>query len=323
MLRSRYYPLAALALIALVLWVNSCGPRAQPSQPSSEQLAAADKALAWLRTQQKDDGSFDAGFGHPAGVTCDAALAIVAGGGDPAGWRSAADKPSLIDYLAENVDEYAVDAATTGKVVVTVVASALDPRDVGGLDCLARLHSFDDGSGTYDPGTVGQAWAILALAAAGEKVSADTLAVLESYQLESGAWASPFGPDNDTVSYALQALIAGGAAKDSPAIGKALNLFQEQQNLDGGFPAIKPSDWGTDTNANSTASVIMALVAVGEDPAGERWSESGGNPMTALLALQAADGRIEFQPGMGDPLLSTVQAIPALLDKTLPLRRKS
>jgi hypothetical protein len=45
--------------------------------------------------------------------------------------------------------------------------------------------------------------------------------------------------------------------------------------------------------------------------------------MTALLALQAADGRIEFQPGIGDPLLSTVQAIPALLDKTLPLRRKS
>jgi hypothetical protein len=101
-----------------------------------------------------------------------------------------------------------------------------------------------------------------------------------------------------------------------------LAFFKEQQNEDGGFPAIKPSDWGTESNANSTANVIMALVAVGEKPTGERWTKAGGTPMKALLALQAADGRIEFQPGIGEPLLSTVQAIPALMNATLPLRAR-
>jgi len=320
MLRKRNYLLAALALIVILTWVSSCAPTAQQYKPSPEQQAAAEKALAWLRRQQQDDGSFDAGFGHPAGVTCDAALAIVANGDDPATWRAAADKPSIIDYLAANGGDYAVDAATTGKLIVTVAAAGLDAKSFGGIDYLACLQSFANGSGSYDPGSVGQAWAILALKAAGQKVPADALQVLKNYQLESGAWASAFGADNDTVSYALQALIAGGEPRNSAAIAKALTFFQEQQNDDGGFPAIKPSEWGTDTNANSTAAVIMGLLAAGEKPTSDKWSKAGGNPMTALLGLQADDGRIEFQPGVGEPLLSTTQAIPALLGKTLPLR---
>jgi hypothetical protein len=320
MLSKRKYALAALAWIVVVVWIHSCAPRAQQGQPSPEQQAAAEKALAWLRTQQQDDGSFTTGFGHPAGVTCDAALAIVARGGDPGTWRTASGNPSIIEYLTASVDEYAVDAATTGKLIVTVVAAGLEPKNLSGIDLIARLQSFAKGTGRYDPGSVGQAWAILALTTAGEKVAVDALAVLKGYQLESGAWASPFGPDNDTVSYALQALIAGGEPKNSAAIDKALAFFQDQQNDDGGFPAIKPSEWGTDTNANSTASVIMALLAVGENPKGAKWTKGDGNPMTALLALQAEDGKIEFQPGVGDPLLATVQAIPALLNKTLPLQ---
>nr|MBC7244666.1 terpene cyclase/mutase family protein [Chloroflexota bacterium] len=319
MLKKRIDLFIVLALLVALIGMSACKQRVQQSQQSPAQQAA-EKALTWLRTQQQEDGSFNIGFGHPAGVTCDAVLAIAASGGDPATWRTVAGKPSLIDYLAAHSEEYATDAATTGKLIVTVVAAGLNPRNFGGVDYVAHLQSFASAKGVYDPGAVGQAWAILALKAAGQEVPAEALTVLKSYQLESGAWNSAFGPDNDTVSYVLQALIAGGEPKDSPAIRKALAFFQEQQNEDGGFPAIKPSEWGTDTNANSTAAVIMALYAVGEKPEDAKWSKPRGNPMTALLSLQAADGKIEFQPGVGSPIMATVQAIPALLGKTLPIR---
>ena len=313
--------LGAFVVLA-VAGVWACSGR-QPAGPQSavpaEQTAAAEKALAWLRTQQQDDGSFDAGFGHPAGVTCDATLAAVAAGEDPAAWSPGPGKASMAEYLAKSAHEYAVDAATTGKLVVALVAAGHEATNFG-QDWVAHLHSFNDGSGTYDAGSVGQSWAILALDAAGEEIPPAAVEVLKSYQLDSGAWASAFGPDNDTVSYVLQALVSAGEPQDSAEIRRALAFFQEQQNDDGGFPAIKPSEWGTDTNANSTANVIMALLAVGEDPTAPKWTKPGGNAMTALLALQAEDGRIEFQPGVGEPLLSTVQAIPALLNKRLPLR---
>ena len=308
------FAVAAFVIVAVGLWRLLY----RPSPPAEH--VAANRALEWMRTQQTEDGSFDSGFGHPAGSTCDAVLALAAVGGDAATWRVASDKPSVVDYLAAHAAEYAVDVASTGKLVATLVSVGLDPQTFAGTDWIARLQSFASGPGVYDAGTVGQAWAILALAAAGEGVPAQALSVLKSYQLDSGAWESPFGVDNDTVSYALQALAAGGEGKDSAAIGKALAFLQAQQNDDGGFPAIKPSEWGTDSNANSTASVAMALIAVGEDPTAARWSRGQDNPLTALLRLQASDGRIEFQPGVGNPLVATAQAIPALMGKALPLR---
>jgi hypothetical protein len=199
---------------------------------------------------------------------------------------------------------------------VTLVAAGKDPRAFG-QDWLALLQSYAS-DGAYDPGSVGQAWAILALKAAGQPVPSASLEVLRGYQLDSGAWASAFGPDNDTVAYVVQALASAGEGRDSPSLQRALAFFREQQNEDGGFPAIKPSEWGTGSNANSTANVIMALLALGEDPTGETWTQSGGNPMSVLLALQTADGRVEFQPGIGEPLLSTVQAVPALMNRWLP-----
>jgi hypothetical protein len=310
--------LATLTIALLVIGAaTGCAPK---ETATSAERTAASKALDWLRTQQQEDGSFNIGFGHPAGVTCDAVFAIVANGGDPATWRPVTGKPSLVDYLAAHASEYATDAATTGKLIVTIAAAGLKPSDFGGTDWMALLQSFSDGKGTYDAGAVGQAWAILALKAGGLAVPPEALARLKSYQLETGAWNSAFGPDNDTVGYVLQALAAGGEPKNSAVVHKALAFFETQQNADGGFPAIKPSEWGTDTNANSTASVIMGLLAIGETPSGGKWSKAGNTPLSTLLKLQTADGKIEFQHAVGSPIMATVQAIPALLSKTLPLR---
>jgi hypothetical protein len=316
---SRWLHAGVLLITFLAMTGLAVGCAPKQAATSAEHVAAS-KALDWLRTQQQEDGSFDIGFGYPAGVTCDAVLAVAASSGDPATWRTAAGKPSSVDYLAAHASEYATDAATTGKLIVTIVAAGLKPRDFAGNDWMALLQSFSDSKGTYDVGAVGQAWAILALNAAGEKVPPEAVAVLRSYQLETGAWNSAFGPDNDTVGYVLQALAVGGEPKDSVTVQKALAFLETQQNADGGFPAIKPSEWGTDSNANSTAIVIMGLFAVGERPNSEKWSKSGNTPLSALLKLQAADGKIEFQPGVGSPVLATAQAVPAILSETLPIR---
>ena len=325
MLTSKRFVHIMLALASLALLASAClggAPQTTAADYSStmQQRADAEKALTWLRTQQLDNGSFDAGFGHAAGVSCDAALAIVASGGNPSTWRKAQGLPSVMDYLAANWADYAKDAGSTGKLIVTVAAAGQNPKDWNGQNLVTHLQSFSNGAGAYDPTSPGQAWAILGLAAAHETIPSATLSALKSLQLETGAWPSAFGPDNDTAGYVLQALVAGGEPKNSASIQKTLAFLQSQQNEDGGFPAIKPSDWGTDTNANSTASVILGLLAVGEDPRGKSWSKSGGNPVQAVLRLQAVDGQIEFQPGVGSPLMSTVQAIPALLGKSLPLR---
>jgi hypothetical protein len=307
---------AVIVLAAAALWALQGRQAAHDAIPA-EQQAVVGRALDWLRGQQNADGSYDAGFGHPAGVTCDAVLAVAAAGEDATGWVSESAGMSMTQYLTASAHEYAVDAASSGKLVVALSAAGLDPRNAGG-DWVAHLQSFCDGSGTYDVGAVGQAWAILALAAAGEIIQPQAVDVLKAAQLETGAWASAFGVDNDTVAYAMQALMAAGEPHNSPAIQQALSFLHDQQNDDGGFPAIKPSEWGTDTNANSTANVIMALHAVGEDPTGQHWARPAGNPVSALVALQAEDGRIEYQPGTGEPLLSTVQAIPALMNCSLP-----
>jgi len=320
MSRNRTWLRTVVRLTIALLVVSAATGCAPKETATSAERTAASRALDWLRTLQQEDGSFNIGFGHPAGVTCDAVFAIVANGGDPAAWRTATGKPSLVDYLAAHASEYATDAATTGKLIVTIAAAGLKPKDLGGADWVSLLQSFSDGKGTFDAGAVGQAWAILALKAAGEKVPPEALVMLKSYQLETGAWNSAFGPDNDTVGYVLQALAAGGEPRNSAAIQKALAFLETQQNDDGGFPAIKPSDWGTDTNANSTASVIMGLLAVGQTPKGGKWSKAGNTPRSALLKLQAADGRIEFQPNVGSPIMATVQAIPAILGKPLPIR---
>jgi len=100
------------------------------------------------------------------------------------------------------------------------------------------------------------------------------------------------------------ALIAAGAKNQ---IEPSLEYFRAVQNDDAGWTYQKPSQFGEATDANSTALVIQALIAAGQNL--ENWK----NPRQALLSLQQADGAFLFNAATpGDNLLATVQAIPAL-----------
>jgi len=302
-------------LQALPAVAGSTWPLVSPGVRSARQ------ALAWLRTQQQDDGGFS-GFGHNAGFACDAVLAIVTAGQDPADWRTpTSGSAGLMEYLTRAAPGFATSAQTTGKLIMAVVAAAQDPYRFGRLNLVSKLGSLAH-DGAYGSSATDQAWAMLGLAAANLPVPQTAVAKLLSFQQESGAWEGGpgWGPDTNTTALALQALSVAGEPSVSGAVRKAIAYLATQQNDDGGFPYTKPSVYGTESDANSTAVTVQGLVAAGEDPLGAAWTRSGGNPLAGLLRLQVASGAFEWKPGTGESLLATAQAIPALLSQKLPLR---
>ena len=289
-------------------------------------LAAADLAAAldYLRTQQNADGGFGSGFGpgSAVGSTADAVVAIVAAGGDPAAFVQ--DGNSTLDYLAANAA--AVDnAGDLAKLIMAAVAAAENPRTFGDTDSVARLEAMaGEGGriGTANDTFVSHILAVLALASVRRPISDAAVDQIVQAQQENGGWswdgtdATP--ADTNSTAFAVQALVAAGQA-GSEAVANALDYYRGIQNEDGGWPYQSPSDFGTDTDANSTAVTIQALIAAGEDPAG--WEGSGGvSPAETLEAFQTEGGAFAWQAAMPDDnLLATVQAIPALVGRAFPL----
>ena len=102
----------------------------------------------------------------------------------------------------------------------------------------------------------------------------------------------------------LQAL-AREDAED--AVSSGLDYLASIQNEDGGWPYQSPSDFGTTSDASSTALVVQALIALEEDLT--EWN----NPQDFLTGLQEESGAFRYQDEMpGDNILATIGAIPAL-----------
>lgn len=308
---------AILILAVAAAWLASAIVAAAQPEPAIED------ALAWLRTQQGADGGFSSGFSPESSVpsTADVVVAAAAAGDAASEWT--ADGASPLDFLADHVEQATEGAGTTAKLILAVVATGLDPDDFAGTDLVAALNGFyDTDSGHFQGVATDHMMAMLALANAGAEVPAGSAAWLEGVQIEDGSWSFDGSTDAGTgdtnsTALAIQALVAGGVAPDADAIAAALEYLHEQQNEDGGFPYVKPSDFGTETDANSTAFVIQGLLAAGEDVAD--WARDGTTPTEALLALQIEDSgafnwKLE-QPGPN--LLATVQAVPALANMPL------
>jgi hypothetical protein len=283
-------------------------------------------ALDYLRTQQNADGGFGTGMSpeSTAGSTADAVLAIVAAGGDPATFDQ--DGVTPIAYLADQAA--AVDnAGDLAKLIMAAVAAGENPRDFGGVDSVARLEGMagaDGRIGTDMDTFFSHLLAVLAMASVQRPLPDGAVAAITAAQQEGGGWAwdgsAATAADTNTTAFAVQALAAAGEA-DSDAVAAALDYYRAIQNEDGGWPYQSPSDFGTDTDANSTAVTIQALIAAGEDPAGDAWTtEAGTTPMSALEVFQNESGAFAWQAAIPDDnLLATVQALPALAGEAFPL----
>lgn len=272
-----------------------------------------DAAVAWLQTQLRADGGFSDGFSEESnvGATADAVLAATAAGEDVSTWDEAADP---LDFLARQAGT-ASGTGTLAKLMLVAVATGQPPRDFGGADLVAALNeTFDEARGLFGETLTEHGYAMLALHAAGEPIPDAATEALLGFQGSDGGWSfdGSSQADTNTTALALQALVVTGEAVDSTPAVAALAFLKGQQNADGGFPYQTPSDFGTESDANSTAWVIQGLLAA-EQPLDE-W----GNPDEFLASLQLDDGAFQWKETVeGANFLATAQAVPALEGVTL------
>ena len=203
------------------------------------------------------------------------------------------------------------------RTILALTAIGKDPTNVGGYDLLARLADMDD---VTFQGLNGAIFALIALdsnkydvpavADGGRQVTRDGLvAYILDQQLSDGGWAlSGDSADPDMTAMALQALAAyrtGDKAVQS-AVDKALKTLSDMQQADGGY-----SSWGT-LNSESCAQVIIALTALGIDPAKDsRFAKNGLTVLDALLSF-AADGGFRHTADGERNDMATEQALCAL-----------
>ena len=286
-------------------------------------LAGAPEALDWLRARQNADGGFagDSGGASDLSATIEAVFAIVAGGEDPAAWVQGSSTP--VNFLESQVGSALTRPGDNAKLILAAVATKRNPRNFGRVDLVSSLEAKLDQSGLYGGAAAGnvfeQSLALLALKSAGRPIPASAVAWLVGLQLGDGSWSwngdtTPGSGDSNTTALAVQALVAVGG--QDVAVGKALGYLRGIQNKDGGFPYQKPSAFGADTDANSTAYVVQAIIATGNDPAGADWAVEGNTPLSALAAHQLKSGAFAWQIATPDAnFLATAQAIPAIEGK--------
>ena len=290
-------------------WGGFTGAQAAP-----DRAIAAATALEWMRTLQDPATG---GYGDSVAGALEVLMAVGANNIPGATWRAADETPSLADFVRRTGRRFAGDgAAAAGKLAVALTAAgACRPARLA-----TPLDFFDEAAGVFAPDNGFNVWGILGTAALSETVPASAVEALVGHQQADGGWEwqAGFGTDTNTTALAVQALIATGADPVDPAIAAALDFLKSAQQADGGFVYDPASpDFGSD--ANSTAYVVQALAAAGEDATGERWTVDGVTPYDFLLSLQQPDGSFVWQAGTPANLLSTAQAIPALLSRPYPL----
>ena len=315
MLRNVGYVVLAFAAVMAggSLLVSAAGPRTE----------AANKALNYVRTLQNADGGFPLSLGSDssAGATIDAMFAFTARGIDARTIKK--DGISPLDYLKTQAASYSDKPGPAAKLVLGLAEAGEDPRDFAGHDLVAGMNAgFNSTSHSYGDGPIDHALYMLAREKLDLSPAHGSAGYLESKQLNDGCWefSDGFGCDTNTTALGIEALLAAGKEPSDSAIEDALDYLEDAQNDDGGWPYDPLSAWGTDSDANSTAFVLQALVAAGEDVDDDnRWEASSGKtPLEALIAFQLDSGAFEWQPGSGANFMATYQAIPALLLEPYP-----
>ena len=304
--------LAAAALAALTF--------APPANAFAPQTAAATKAMSWLHTQQGADGT----VAGSASRTEDTVIGLVANGESVTSFSTAGKTP--IDSLRAHIADEEKTAGNIGGLIMAVSAAGLDPSDFAGRNLLQDLAcTYNAATGAYNSQLFNDALAVLAVPAGA--LPSKAVDFLAGQQQSDGGWefGTGYGSDTNTTALVLMALTSADALNGT-ARDKALAYLKVHQKPSGGFEYSTPYTPPGDSDPNSDAAVIQALLAIGEDPVGPAWTVADRNAVSDLLTFQFENGGLGFsRPGSSatappDPL-STSQALTALASKHLPVTR--
>ncbi|MBI5134641.1 DUF4430 domain-containing protein [Candidatus Uhrbacteria bacterium] len=211
--------------------------------------------------------------------------------------------------------------------ILAITALGKDPRTFGATDYVAKLKSFHTENQIGDPATLNDdIFGLLALVSAGEPMTDEALSDAKTFilahQQPNGGWgfSTGGGTDSNSTASAIVALIAGGTNKTNAVLQNALSYLKTAQNADGGFTYDPQSQYGTASDASSTAWVLWALNAAGINATD--WTKDGESPVDYLESTQTPQGYFAYQSGTPEDSFSaatTAYAVIALQGKTLPL----
>lgn len=194
------------------------------------------------------------------------------------------------------------DRTNIQKAILALTALGIDASTIADADGTSLVDAL--GSTPMATESInGKLFALLAYRAAARGASADaTLSsaastasgaeetlleeVLASQKPDGGFAYSGSSADADVTAMAIAALAPyRGDARIESALESALAALRGLQREDGGFPMTVAGGYEDRSNVNSTAMAVIALAAVGIDPASSWVVESGATPMSALLSF--------------------------------------
>ena len=277
-------------LLTLVMLLTACGTPSQSAQPDSTEgwRKVYEETGAYLQAQTAPTVGSIGGEWAVIGLSRARLLSDE---------TAQSYEQTVEDYVkqAGSVRLHHAKSTENSRTILGLTAAGYDAANVAGVDLTAGLT---DMAYLRAQGTNGPIWALIALDCHGydipqcadgeEQVTREGLvAEILSYQCSDGGWAL-MGDESD-VDMTAMALTALAPYKDDvevkAAVDAALAYLSDAQQDDGGFMG-----WGT-ANSESCAQVIVALTALGIDPAADsRFVKNGASPLDGLCAFACEGG---------------------------------
>jgi len=308
---------ALTALVFVLLFVHVS---AFPSNASDTEIV---NALAYLKTEQTSDGCIG-GFATSAWVIS----SVVAAGENPSSASWSTNNTSLVDCIKKDSTWFNASSRSATdfeRQIIAIVAAGHDPKQFNGLDYVAKLKSFYDGTQMGAPSLLNDdTFGIIALIAANESPSSTEiqgmLAYLEANQGTDNGWSWGRGQESDTDSTAdtIMAFIAAGRSAGNANIQNARAYLKSVQDTsNAGFTSFGSA------NPDTTAHSIDAIYALGENPGDAAWMENSTDSVHYLLTWQQQDGGFSnpfANPAGTSSSWTTANALNALLGKPYPVK---
>ena len=200
---------------------------------------------------------------------------------------------AVVEYVKAHADAnerlHRSKSTDNSRLILALTAIGKDVTNVGGHDLLKGL---DNMAYIQKQGINGPIFALIALDSHNYPTSGDVtreklVQVILDAALENGGWAlSGTDADVDMTAMAIQALAPYYSTNEAvkAAVDKALDVLSSMLLPTGGFDS-----WGSE-NSESCAQVIVALTALGIDPASDSRFVKNGLTVLDALASYFVDG---------------------------------